>query len=122
MQVILVTGVTGGHGGTGAFVASALLQRGYRVRALVRGSPERAARLKQQGAEIVTGDLTDPRSLTAALAGVEAAYFTYPVASGIVEAAAGFASAGRKAGLKRAVVMSMGAAHPESPSPLGRAQ
>lgn len=122
MQSILVTGVTGAHGGTGAFVATQLLARGIPVRALVRGSPDRAAALRSAGAEIVTGDLNDPSSLTAALKGVETAYFTYPVAAGIAGAAAGFASAGRRAGLKRVVVMSMGAAHPESPSALGRAQ
>jgi uncharacterized protein YbjT (DUF2867 family) len=40
----------------------------------------------------------------------------------VVDAAANFASAGRAAGLKRVVVMSMGASHPKSPSHLGRAQ
>jgi uncharacterized protein YbjT (DUF2867 family) len=119
---ILVAGATGRHGGTGASVARLLRHEGLPVRALVRKADERAASLEALGAEIVIGDLHDRRSLKAALAGVEIAYFTYPIAAGVVAAAANLASAGRGAGLKRVVVMSMGASHPESPSHLGRAQ
>jgi uncharacterized protein YbjT (DUF2867 family) len=53
---------------------------------------------------------------------VTTGYFTYPIAGGIVDAAANFASAARAAGLKRLVVMSMAPTHPDSPSDLGRAQ
>lgn len=120
--MFLVTGVTGRHGGTGAFVATSLLKQGHRVRALVRKVDPGVEALRGQGAEIVVADLVDRRTLGPALEGIETAYFTWPVAAGIVNAAAHFASAGRKAGLKRVVVMSMGAAHPESPSALGRAQ
>lgn len=119
---ILIVGAAGTHGGTGGFVARALLDKALPVRALVRTHDERAQTLQRQGAEVCTGDLRDRRSLAAALAGVETAFFTYPVSAGIVEAAANFASAARAAGLRRLVVMSMGAAHPDSPSPLGRAQ
>jgi len=119
---ILVTGATGAHGGTGAFVARALREDGLPVRALARRASERTAALEADGVEVVLGDLTDARSLARAVDGVETAYFTFPVAKGIVEAAAAFSSAGRAAGLMRVVVMSMGAAHAESPSALGRAQ
>ena len=118
----LVVGATGRHGGTGATVARLLREQGAPVRALARRADERAAALQALGAEIAIGDLHDRRSLTAALAGVEVAYFTYPIAAGIVDAAANFASAARATGLRRVVVMSMGAAHPEHPSALGRAQ
>jgi uncharacterized protein YbjT (DUF2867 family) len=57
-----------------------------------------------------------------ALEGCVAAYFTYPVAEGVVEAAAAFASAARERGLRRIVSMSMGPSNAQSPSPLGRAQ
>jgi uncharacterized protein YbjT (DUF2867 family) len=67
-------------------------------------------------------DLLDRRTLRSALEGVESVYFTWPVAPGIVEAAANLVSAGKTTGLKRVVVMSMGAARPESPSALARAQ
>jgi uncharacterized protein YbjT (DUF2867 family) len=118
----LVVGATGRHGGTGATVARLLREQGAQVRALTRRADERVAPLRALGAEVVTGDLHDRRSLKEALTGVEVAYFTYPIAVGIVDAAASFASAGRAAGLKRVVVMSMGAAHPDHPSDLGRAQ
>jgi uncharacterized protein YbjT (DUF2867 family) len=119
---ILVVGATGRHGGTGATVVRLLREQGIVVRALVRQADARMAPLRAAGVELALGDLHDRRSLKEALAGVEAAYFTYPIAAGVVDAAANFAAAGREAGLKRVVVMSMGAAHPEHPSALGRAQ
>jgi uncharacterized protein YbjT (DUF2867 family) len=97
------------------------MELGYPVRAMTRRRDDKLAHLLPK-AEIVVADLQDRRSLTPALEAVEIAYFTYPIAGGIVEAAANFASAARAAGLKRVVVMSMGPAHPESPSHLGRAQ
>jgi len=122
MSPILVTAATGRHGSTGAFVARTLLELGHPVRVLVRRCDGREQRLERLGAEIVTGDLQERASLVSALEGVEVAYFCYPVAGGIVQAAANVAQAGREAGLRRVVVMSMGAAHPQSPSPLGRSQ
>jgi uncharacterized protein YbjT (DUF2867 family) len=119
---ILVVGATGRHGGTGATVARLLRERGVAVRALTRRADARVAPLRDMGAEIAIGDLHDRRTLKEALAGIAVAYFTYPIAAGVVDAAASFAAAGREAGLQRVVVMSMGAAHPEHPSALGRAQ
>jgi uncharacterized protein YbjT (DUF2867 family) len=119
---ILVLGATGRHGSTGAFVVRALLTSGFQVRALVRTLDSRTAALEAAGAEIVVGNLLDRRSLLEPLKDIDVAYFTYPVAEGIVAAAANFSSAARFTGLKRVVVMSMGAANPDSPSPLGRAQ
>ena len=119
---IFVIGGTGRHGGTGAYVARQLLKLGMPVRALVRKRDDRARSLEELGAEVVVGDLHDRRSLIPALDGTFMAYFTYPIAGGIVDAAANFASAARVAGLKRLVVMSMAPATPDSPSHLGRAQ
>jgi uncharacterized protein YbjT (DUF2867 family) len=119
---ILVLGTTGRDGGTGATVARLLRESGARVRASTRTIDARLAPVGAIGAEIVTGDLHDRRSLKRALEGVEVAYFMYPVAAEIVDAAANFASAGRVAGLKRVVVMSMAVPHSESMSHLGRAQ
>jgi dihydroflavonol-4-reductase len=64
---VLVTGATGkvGHA-----IASALLERGDHVRALVR-EPARAARVLPAGIEPVNGDVTDPHSLAAAVEGCE---------------------------------------------------
>jgi NADH dehydrogenase len=63
--------VTGGTGFVGRAVVATLLRRGHRVRCLVRpGSAGRLASLP--GATAVTGDVTEPGSLPAALAGAEA--------------------------------------------------
>jgi nucleoside-diphosphate-sugar epimerase len=64
---VLVTGATGkvGHA-----IASALLDRGDHVRALVR-DPKRAAGVLPAGIEPVQGDVTDPESLAAAVEGCE---------------------------------------------------
>ncbi len=119
---ILVVGATGRHGGTGNFVAHELNRRGVLVRALVRQNDSRSEALQASGIEVVLGDLHDERSLKGAMEGVKAAYFTYPIAGGVVPAAANFAVAARDAGVERAVIMSMGITRQDSPSPLGRAQ
>ncbi len=119
---ILVVGATGRHGGTGASVVRALRAHNMPVRALTRTADSRVLPLRTIGTEIATGDLHDRHSLLNALKEVETAFFAYPIARGIVEAAANFASAGRSTGLKRIVVMSMAVSHPDSPSHLGRAQ
>ncbi|MFF0227307.1 NAD(P)H-binding protein [Streptomyces sp. NPDC004629] len=49
------------------------------VRALVRHDDGRAARLRALGAEVVTGDLTRPETVAAALDGVARMYFAMPV-------------------------------------------
>jgi uncharacterized protein YbjT (DUF2867 family) len=69
------------------------------------------------------GDLHDRTSLVAALDNVDLAYFAYPITEGIVAAAAAYAAAVREVGRHpRTVVMSMGPAHPDHPSELGKAQ
>ena len=60
--------VTGGTGFIGPKVVHALRAKGHDVRALVR-RPDRATQLAAWGAELVTGDLTDPASLRAAIDG-----------------------------------------------------
>ena len=64
---ILVVGATGvlGHA-----TAQRLLAQGVGVRAMTR-SPERAADLAAQGAEVVAGDLTDTASLSRACTGID---------------------------------------------------
>ncbi len=60
--------VTGGTGFIGPKVVHALRAQGREVRALVR-SLERGAGLARLGAELAAGDVTDPTSLRAAVAG-----------------------------------------------------
>jgi nucleoside-diphosphate-sugar epimerase len=62
--------VTGATGKVGHAIASALLDRGDRVRALVR-DPKRAASTLPAGIEPIRGDVTDPDSLAAAVEGCE---------------------------------------------------
>lgn len=68
-KTIAVFGATGAQGGS---VARALLNRGvFAVRAITRKTDSPAANaLRELGAEVVNGDLDDPASLSAALAGV----------------------------------------------------
>src|SRR5215831_9773852 len=97
---ILVTGAAGGpQGSTGRVIAVLLLQRGIPVRAFVHKLDARSDELRQQGAEIFEGDLLNPASVQQALGNVERAYFTYPVADGLLEAATIFAATARNAGL-----------------------
>jgi uncharacterized protein YbjT (DUF2867 family) len=119
---ILVIGATGRHGRTGTTVVDRLLARGRPVRAMVRSDDDRAAELRRRGATTVIADLHDRGSLVAAATGVSAVYFTYPVAAGVIPAAANLASILRDIGSTHLVVMSMVASSVDSPSRLGQAQ
>jgi uncharacterized protein YbjT (DUF2867 family) len=70
MSKILITGATGN---TGSLITGLLKERGVDVRALVRDD-RKAASLRQQGVEVVRGDLDDPTSLADAMAGVDKIY------------------------------------------------
>ena len=71
-RVVLISGATGQQGGA---TARALAGKGFTIRALTRKPDSDAARaLAASGAQIVKGDLDDPASLKAALAGAWGAY------------------------------------------------
>ncbi|MHA6760774.1 NAD(P)H-binding protein [Streptacidiphilus sp. PAMC 29251] len=93
--MILVTGATGN---VGRNVVRELLADGQQVRALTR-NPEQAG--LPAGVEVVRGDLTDPATLPAALAGVRAA-FLFPTPG----AAPGFLAAAKQAWVARVVLLS----------------
>jgi uncharacterized protein YbjT (DUF2867 family) len=113
---ILVTGAAGGaQGSTGRQVTSLLLGQGIPVRALVHKLDSRCDELRKQGAEVVQGDLLDPASVQAATRDVKRAYFTYPVAVGLLEAATIFATAARDAGLELVVNNSQFQGRPGEP-------
>ncbi len=67
MKPVLVTGASGF---LGWHVASALISRGWRVRAMAR----RAGSIRDLDAEVVAGDLCEPESLRAAAAGCAAVF------------------------------------------------
>jgi dihydroflavonol-4-reductase len=64
--------VTGATGQTGANVCEQLIQRGEKVRALVR-NPDDAVALSEIGVEVVKGDVSDPGDVLRAADGAEAA-------------------------------------------------
>jgi uncharacterized protein YbjT (DUF2867 family) len=114
---ILVTGAAGGaQGSTGQQVASLLREQGIPVRALVHKLDSRSDVLRNQGAEVIEGDLLQPASVQAALRNVKRAYFTYPVADGLLVAATVFAAAARNAGLELVVNNSQFQGMPDDPA------
>ncbi|HEX3984861.1 MAG TPA: NmrA family NAD(P)-binding protein [Acidisoma sp.] len=110
---ILVSGATGRTGGT---AIDELLTMGRRVRAYVRSDDERAAALRQRGVDIAIGDFTDIDAIRAAMEGIQSAYFLYPIAPGIIGAAAYFAQAAKEAGVTAIVNMSQISARREAAS------
>eukprot|EP00166_Cyanidium_caldarium_P001964 ctg_2045.g471 len=72
--MFFVAGITGNVGGA---TARQLLDKGHRVRALVR-DPVKASQWSQEGVEIVQGDFKDANAVAAALQGVEGAYLMLP--------------------------------------------
>ena len=110
-QIILVTGATGNQGGV---VTRHLLQRGFKVRALVRDQNKPAAQaLQQAGAELVTGDLNDRTSLDRALQGVYGIFSVQVFSDGLdAEIRQGklVADAASSAGIEHFVYSSVGSA------------
>src|ERR1700755_3337680 len=51
--------ITGAAGKTGGQPTRMLIERGHHVRAMVRRFDDRAAALRDAGAEVIVGDLTD---------------------------------------------------------------
>jgi uncharacterized protein YbjT (DUF2867 family) len=120
---VLVIGATGRHGNTGATVVDRLIAQGRNVRVLTRTNNERVDALRHKGASVVIGDLHDRSTLPAAVNGVSAVYFTYPIAPGVIPAAANLASVLVELGQRpHVVVMSMAVSSHDHPSALGRAQ
>jgi uncharacterized protein YbjT (DUF2867 family) len=80
--------VTGASGNVGRHVVSSLAAAGEDVRAFVR-DPDKAP--AADGVEVVSGDLTSPRTLVAALRGVDKVFLVWPglpVDPGVVDALA----------------------------------
>ncbi|WP_375312647.1 NAD(P)H-binding protein [Bradyrhizobium sp. A5] len=117
-KTILVTSAAGGtQGRTGRHVSEMLLERGVRVRALVRQIDERSDHLKSLGAEILVGDFLDVRSVEQAARGVASIYFAYPVQDGLADATAAMAFAARKHGVSRLVNLVMYQSSIDAPTP-----
>lgn len=113
IRKVLISGATGD---TGRSAVKESLALGLQVRALVRKIDARSDALEKMGAEIVVGDILDLNSISAAMQGVDAAYFVYPVAPGQIQATAYFAQAARENGLKAVLNLSQRSANRESSS------
>lgn len=100
--LILLTGATGT---VGSLVAAKLVERGARVRALVR-DPQAARTRLGTDLELVVGDLMDPASLPAALAGVDVASLATAPGPALVEQEGNFVDAAVAAKLPRLVYLS----------------
>jgi len=114
---ILVTAPTGK---TGALVVRQALAAGFPVRAMVRPGSNGAAALAQEGAEVVEADYFDPEQVTAALTGVQRAYFVPLFDPFMVQSAVVFATAAREAQVEQIVQMSQFIANPRHPALLTR--
>jgi len=105
--------VTGGTGFVGPKVVHALRAQGRDVRALVR-HPDRATQLAAWGAELVTGDVTDPASLRAAVDGCTHVVHLVSILKGspsdfhrvMTQGTKDLVAAAKDAGVERFVLMS----------------
>jgi uncharacterized protein YbjT (DUF2867 family) len=94
-RTVLVTGATGD---TGRAAVRESLALGLGVRAMVHEHDARSDALKTLGAEIVLGDLLEINTIRAAMEGVDAAYFVWPVQPGLIEATVNFIQAAKEQG------------------------
>ena len=112
--MILVTGATGT---VGSQVVARLAAAGATVRALAR-DPEKAAWLNRPGVEVARGDLLDPDSLRAAMAGVRKLFLLCPVDPAQVELEANAVDAARAERVEHLVKLSALNASHETPAAL----
>jgi uncharacterized protein YbjT (DUF2867 family) len=103
---ILVTGAAGDLGAIGRNLTAMLLAMGHKVRALVRQEDDRAEALRQLGAEVVQGDLTDLASMHRAIGGSSRVYFGMSVSAAYLEATVNVAAVARHHGVEAFVNMS----------------
>lgn len=106
---ILVTGATGYVGGR---LIPRLLEAGYDVRCMVRDPERLRGRPWADAVEAVRGDVMQPESLTAALQGIEVAYYLIHSMEAEVdfekkdlEAARNFSQAAQRAGVRQIVYL-----------------
>jgi uncharacterized protein YbjT (DUF2867 family) len=106
---ILVTGASGYVGGR---LIPELLARGYRVRLMVRGTPEVYQRVWPES-EVVVADASRPKQLVAALQDIDAAYYLihslrlgpHGFRRADINAANTFRQAAEETGLKRIIYL-----------------
>jgi len=113
--MILVTGATGN---TGRAVARRLAAAGHPVRVMVR-DPAQASQFGA-GIEVVVADMTQPKSLPAAVTGVRQMLLISPLDASMVELQSCMARAAADAGVQRIVKISTEIADPGSDAMIGQ--
>lgn len=107
---ILVTGATGN---TGRALTDVLVDRGARVRAMVRTDADRGK--LPAGVDVVVADFNDTAAVAAALDGIQRAYLVTPSSEQAEEQQKRFADLAAKTGLRHLVVLSQLASQEHSP-------
>ncbi len=112
-RTVLITGATGQQGGA---VAHALVNKGFRLRAMTRKpESEAAGRLRALGADVVAGDLNDEASLVRAVEGAWGVFAVQNTWEAGVEAeevqGKRIASVAKAGGVQHFVYSSVGSAH-----------
>jgi uncharacterized protein YbjT (DUF2867 family) len=103
---ILVSGAAGAVGSIGRNLTEMLIAKGHRVRALVRREDERAEALRQLGAEVMQGDLTDLTAMHRAIEGCARVYFGMSVSTDYLTATINTAAVARHHAVEAFVNMS----------------
>ena len=103
---ILVTGAAGKVGAIGPTVVQTLIERGFKVRAMVRQRDARSEALEAIGAELVVGDLLDLHAMHRAVEGCKRLYFSMSVAASYLEATTNVAVVARHHGIEAFVNIS----------------
>lgn len=100
-KLITVFGATGGQSGP---IARALLQNAFKVRAVTRNpDSEKAQQLRDAGAEVVAGSVTDRESVKAAIAGAYGAYVVTLVSPDEAQVGKAVADECKEAGVQHVV-------------------
>jgi NAD(P)H dehydrogenase (quinone) len=108
--------ITGANGDTGRAAVRESIALGLDVRAMAHKKDARSEPLEKLGAEIVGGDLLEIDTVRAAMEGVDAAYFVWPVQPDLIPAVVNFIQAAKESGVKIAINLSQRSANRDSTS------
>ncbi|HEV2155784.1 NmrA family NAD(P)-binding protein [Bradyrhizobium sp.] len=112
-RTVLIAGATGD---TGRAAVREALSLGLNVRAMAHGRDARSKNLEILGAKVVIGDLLEINTIRAAMDGVDAAYFVWPVAPNLIHATVNFAQGAKEAGVSTVINLSQRSANRYSKS------
>jgi NAD(P)H dehydrogenase (quinone) len=112
-RTVLITGATGD---TGRAAVKESIALGLDVRAMVHSKDARSEALEKLGAEVALGDLLEINTVRAAMEGVDAAYFVWPVQPGLIQATVNFAQAAKEASIQTVINLSQRSANRDSTS------